>query len=223
MVQASAKLRVVSMEVEYIIRIFLAALLGGIIGIERAYHDKSAGFRTMILIAAGSAFFTIISDVMGESINDNARIAAAVVSGVGFLGAGVIIKVGVNIRGLTTAASIWLVASLGMGMALGLYTLSFTIFVIAMLVLWVLPPLERRIDAIHDFVTFTITTKNTDKQEEKILCMFEHENITVVDVGRSQEKGTQRVLHITAKTTPQKRAEIGRALANEKSVTGFTA
>lgn len=211
------------MQEEYIVRILLAALAGGIVGVERAYHDKSAGFRTMTLIAAGSAFFTIISDTMGAPIADNARIAAAIVSGVGFLGAGVIIKVGVNVRGLTTAASIWLVASIGMGMALGLYTLCATILVVALVVLWILPPLERRIDALHDFVTFTIVTKNTDKQEEKILSMFEHKDIKVVNVGRSQEKGTQRVLHITAKTTPTKRVEIGRALANEKSVTSFSA
>lgn len=208
---------------EQIIRILLAALAGGIVGIERAYHDKSAGFRTMTLIAAGSAFFTIISETMGSSIHDDARIAAAIVSGVGFLGAGVIIKVGANVRGLTTAASIWLVASIGMGMALGLYALCGTILVVAVLVLWVLPPFERKIDALHDFVTFTIVTKNTDKQEEKILDLFEHKDVKVVKVGRSQEKSTQRVLHITAKTTPCKRIEIGRALANEKSVTSFSA
>ena len=106
------------MQEEYIIRILLAAAVGGAIGLERAYHDKSAGFRTMILIATGSAFFMIMSDVIGEPIQDNARIAAALVSGIGFLGAGVIIKNGTGISGLTTAASIWLVASLGMGMGM---------------------------------------------------------------------------------------------------------
>ena len=68
------------MQEEYIIRILLAALVGGVIGFEREYHDKSAGFRTMILIATGSAFFTILSLEIGESVGDNARIAAAVVS-----------------------------------------------------------------------------------------------------------------------------------------------
>lgn len=209
------------MQEEYIVRILLAALAGGAIGIERAYHDKSAGFRTMILIATGSAFFTIISDVMGSPINDDARIAAAVVSGVGFLGAGVIIKDGVNIHGLTTAASIWLVASLGMGMGLGLYLLVGVITLVILFTLWILPPLERWLDALHEFVTFTIVTKNTDKQEENILKIFADAHVKVVHVSRSQDKISERVLRVTVKTTPAKLATIGRILANAKTVTRF--
>ena len=211
------------MEAEYIVRILLAALAGGVVGIERAYHDKSAGFRTMVLIATGSAFFTIMSYVMGSPVNDSARIAAAIVSGVGFLGAGIIIKVGINIRGLTTAASIWLVASIGMGMGLGLFTLAWAITGIALFVLWVLPPLERFIDDLHEFVILSIVIKNTDKQEEKILEMFKEHNVKVVSVDRAKEKSTERVLNITIKSTPKKKAIIGRELANNKSVLRFTA
>lgn len=211
------------MQEEYIIRILLAALAGGVVGIERAYHDKSAGFRTMVLIATGSAFFTIMSYVMGSPVNDSARIAAAIVSGVGFLGAGIIIKVGVNIRGLTTAAAIWLVASIGMGMGLGLFTLAWTITGIALFVLWVLPPLERWIDDMHEFVILSIVIKNTDKQEEKILEMFKEHKVKVVSLDRAKEKSTERVLNITIKSTPKKKALIGRSLANNKSVLRFTA
>ncbi len=211
------------MQEEYIIRILLAALAGGAIGLERAYHDKSAGFRTMILIATGSAFFTIISDVVGEPINDNGRIAAAVVSGVGFLGAGVIIKDGISIKGLTTAASIWMVASLGMGMGLGMYHLVGVITGVILVVLWLLPPFERYIDSLHEFLTFCIVIKNTDKQEEKVLDLFADAGIRVVHIRRSQEKSTERILHIKAKTTPAKRTVIGKALANNKSVLRFDA
>jgi len=207
---------------EYIIRILLAAAVGGAIGLEREYRDKSAGFRTMILIATGSAFFTLMSNVMGESIGDNARIAAAVVSGVGFLGAGVIIRDGTDVKGLTTAASIWLVASLGMGMALGLYELAGFITTAILIVLWILPPFERKIDALHDFITFHITIKNTDAQEEKVLALFATAKVRVVHVSRSQEKGTERVLHIKAKTNTTKHSIIGRALANAKFVTRFS-
>lgn len=211
------------MQEEYIIRILLAAAVGGLVGMERAYHDKSAGFRTMILIATGSAFFTIISDVMGDPISDNARIAAAAVSGVGFLGAGVIIKHGTDVKGLTTAASIWLVASLGMGMGLGMYHLVAVVTVTILIVLWLLPPLERRIDTLHEFLTFRIVIKNTDKQEEKVLKLFEDVNVKVVHVRRSQEQGNERILHIMTKTTPAKRSIIGRSLANEKAVLQFDA
>ncbi len=206
---------------EYIIRILLAALVGGAIGLEREYRDKSAGFRTMILIATGSAFFTILSDIMGDAIADNTRIAAAVVSGIGFLGAGVILKDGNDVRGMTTAASIWLVASLGMGMALGLYQLVGVITSVILFVLWILPPFERKIDALHDFFTFHITIKNTDTQEDKLLALFDKAGVRVVHVSRSQEKGTQRIVHIKVKTNPKKHAVIGRALANAKMVVRF--
>lgn len=211
------------MQEEYIIRILLAALAGGAIGLERAYHDKSAGFRTMILIATGSAFFTIISDVVGDPINDNGRIAAAVVSGVGFLGAGVIIKDGISIKGLTTAASIWMVASLGMGMGLGMYHLVGVTTGVILVVLWLLPPFERYIDSLHEFLIFHIVVKNTDKQEEKVLSLFDEAGIKVVHIRRSQDTGSERVLQIKAKTTPAKRAVIGNALANNKSVLRFDA
>ena len=206
---------------EYIVRILLAALVGGAIGLEREYRDKSAGFRTMILIATGSAFFTILSNIMGESIADNARIAAAVVSGIGFLGAGAILKDGDAVRGMTTAASIWLVSSLGMGMALGLYELVGATTGVILFVLWMLPPFERKIDALHDFFTFYITIKNTDKQEDVLLKMFADTGVKIVHVSRSQEKGTQRIVHVKVKTNPRKHAVIGRALADAKMVVKF--
>ncbi len=206
---------------EYVIRIFLAALCGGVIGLERAYHDKSAGFRTMVLIATGSAFFTIISDILGEPIRDNARIAAAVVSGVGFLGAGVIIKDGMSVRGLTTAASIWLVASLGMGMGMGLYNLSLLVTIVMVIVLWLMPPVERAIDSLHEFLTFRVVIKNSDKQEDLVLASFTDAGVKVVEVHRLKEKSTERILLITAKTTLIKRSIIGRSLANCKAVLRF--
>ncbi|MCD5382407.1 MAG: MgtC/SapB family protein [Candidatus Pacebacteria bacterium] len=206
---------------EYILRIFLAALVGGVIGLEREYRDKSAGFRTMILIATGSAFFTILSGIIGTPIDDTARIAAAVVSGVGFLGAGVIIKDGVHIRGLTTAASIWLVASLGMGMGAGLYSIVFTVTLGIMFVLWILPPFERKIDALHEFFTYHITIKNTDTEEDKVLELFASVGVKVIQVHRSRVNTKERQLTVVAKTTPAKRATLGKCLANAKWVLEF--
>ena len=142
---------------EYLVSVSLAALAGGLVGLEREYRDKSAGFRTMILIAVGSCLFTILSGIIGEAYSgDGARVAAAVVSGVGFLGAGVIIQKGVTIHGLTTAASIWLVASLGMGMGVGEYSLVFMVTFGVLVVLWFLPTFERKIDALHEFFEFSI-------------------------------------------------------------------
>lgn len=203
-----------------LISILLAALVGALIGLEREYHDKTAGLRTMILIATGSALFTILSSVIGTDV-DPARVAAAIVSGVGFLGAGAIIKAGMNIRGLTTATSIWLVASLGMGMGAGAYILTGCVTVLVLLVLWVLPFFERRLDAMHEFLSFTIVIKNTDTQEEKLLNIFKEEGIKYVSIRRSQCDSKEREVYIMAKNNPAKHTALSKRLANEKLVLRF--
>src|SRR5215207_8430240 len=103
-----------------LIRFLLVILVGGLIGAEREYRSKSAGFRTMILICLGSFLFTTFSIHISGSTND--RIASNIVTGIGFLGAGVIFKSDNRINGITTAATIWAVAALGMGIADGAYS-----------------------------------------------------------------------------------------------------
>lgn len=102
-------------------RLLLVILVGGLIGAEREWRSKSAGFRTMILICLGSFLFTTFSILIGNSTND--RIASNIVTGIGFLGAGVIFKSDNRINGITTAATIWATAALGMGIADGAYAL----------------------------------------------------------------------------------------------------
>lgn len=121
------------MEYELILRIFVAALLGGLIGLEREYRAKEAGFRTHFLVALGSALFMIVSAYgFGDSLNselqrwDVSRVAAQVVSGIGFIGAGTIIfrKDSNVVSGLTTAAGVWVVAAIGLACGGGLYKLA---------------------------------------------------------------------------------------------------
>src|SRR6187551_1440768 len=97
-------------------RFLLVIIVGGLIGAEREYRSKSAGFRTMILICLGSFLFTTFSIHISGGTND--RIASNIVTGIGFLGAGVIFKSDNRVNGITTAATIWAVAALGMGIAL---------------------------------------------------------------------------------------------------------
>ncbi|MBQ7512151.1 MAG: MgtC/SapB family protein [Prevotella sp.] len=120
-------------EIDFILRIFVAALLGGLIGLEREYRAKEAGFRTHFLVALGSALFMIVSAYgFGEAMNsdlqrwDVSRIAAQVVSGIGFIGAGTIIfhKSENVVRGLTTAAGVWVTAAIGLACGGGMYILS---------------------------------------------------------------------------------------------------
>lgn len=117
---------------EFILRIFIAALLGGAIGLEREYRAKEAGFRTHFLVALGSALFMILSvhgfgDALREYPNislDPSRIASQVVTGIGFIGAGTIIFQKTNVRGLTTAAGVWVTAAIGLTCGVGMYLLA---------------------------------------------------------------------------------------------------
>lgn len=107
------------------IRIIIAAALGGVIGFEREIREHTAGFRTNILVAVGAAAFTLASDyaLAGTSFDPN-RISAQIVTGIGFLGAGAIIRYGASVRGLTTAAGLWTVAAVGLLTAKGFYEAS---------------------------------------------------------------------------------------------------
>lgn len=107
----------------YLLRIFIACLCGGAIGVERTLRQKDAGFRTHIIVALGSALMMIVSKYgFADSIDfDAARVASNIITGISFLGAGMIFVKGFNIRGLTTAAGIWSTAAVGMAVASGLY------------------------------------------------------------------------------------------------------
>lgn len=208
---------------EKFLPVLVAAIVGGLIGIEREYRDKSAGFRTMILIAVGSALFTLMAQQLGGPEKETTRIMAAIVTGVGFLGAGVILKNGVTIGGLTTAASIWLVASLGMTAGAGEFLLVSAVTLFALIVLWLLPPFERWLDGLHEFLEIDITIKNTDAAEDNILDIFDECGIKIVHVHRSRTSTTERTIHIKAKMTPAKRQALSEILVAEKGVIGFTA
>jgi putative Mg2+ transporter-C (MgtC) family protein len=120
----------------------LAAGLGAAVGLEREYRRKPAGLRTNILIALGSAMFTIISIQLGYAGGTPDRIAAQVVTGMGFLGGGAILRSGNSIHGMTTAATIWVNAAIGMAAGAGEFALAAVVAVITLVVLAVLPPIE---------------------------------------------------------------------------------
>jgi putative Mg2+ transporter-C (MgtC) family protein len=146
------------MDTEIIMQFLLAALWGGIVGLEREYRSKSAGFRTMIMISTGACFFTIMSKAIGEPGNPD-RIASNIVTGIGFLGAGVIFRGGENrVSGITTAATIWTVAAVGMGIGAGYYFAAACASMLIIFVLAVLPYAENQIDKISQTRTYIIQT-----------------------------------------------------------------
>ncbi|KAA9346788.1 MgtC/SapB family protein [Larkinella humicola] len=139
---------------EDILKLLLAMVLGGLIGAEREYRSKSAGLRTTILICVGSALFTIVS----RRFSDDDRIAANIVNGIGFLGAGIIFRQETSVKGLTTAATIWAVAAIGMAVGGGFYDLAVGGFIIIGATLLVLPGLAARIARVNQARQFRIVT-----------------------------------------------------------------
>lgn len=132
---------------QIVARLALAGGLGALIGVERELHQRTAGLRTNTLIAVGSALFTILSTELALGTGaDPTRISAQIVTGIGFLGAGAIIKYGTSIRGLTTAGSLWATAALGMAAGAGQIVIALTGCAIIVISLW---PLNWVIDRLH--------------------------------------------------------------------------
>ena len=132
----------------------MAALIGGVIGAEREYRNKSAGFRTLILICMGSCLFTILSIAIGRDSTD--RIASNIVTGIGFLGAGVIFKSGNSVNGITTAASVWVTAALGMTVGAGFYEASIIGCLMVFAVLYLFTILEKWIEIVNEIRNYKI-------------------------------------------------------------------
>ena len=136
-------------ELELIQRLVVSVLLGGALGFEREWRKKSAGLRTNILIAMGSSLFTMLSLHMSTSGGDPTRIAAQIVTGIGFLGAGAIMRTGTDIQGLTTAATIWVNAAIGVAVGSGEYRMAVLATAVALGSLIAFDPVERLIDRHH--------------------------------------------------------------------------
>jgi putative Mg2+ transporter-C (MgtC) family protein len=146
-------------DAEVAIRILISFGIGLAIGFEREYQSKVAGLRTMIMICLGSTIFTEISISIGGSSPD--RIASNIITGIGFLGAGVIFKDGLTISGITTATTIWISAALGMAVGAGEYFIALAGCVILLIILSALQPLNKMIDRFHQVRTYRIKYRNS--------------------------------------------------------------
>ena len=136
------------------ITMLVSVLCGCALGIEREYQNKSAGLRTIVLICLGSTIFTMISQRIGGSDD---RVAANIITGIGFIGAGVIFKENFNVKGLTTAAVIWISAAIGMVIGVEEYKLGFVLSFIVLVILGGFVKLELFIDFINHKKTYKIT------------------------------------------------------------------
>jgi putative Mg2+ transporter-C (MgtC) family protein len=165
-----------------LIKIALAVLCGGLLGLERQYKNKTAGFRTIILICLGSTIYTMVAQRAGAGVNIN------IVTGIGFIGAGVIFKDNIAVSGLTTAAVIWISASIGMAVGSGNYTLALISTVLTLMVLLLFNLLERYIDKVHRDKLFVIVFSNAD-----------YENLVNVRHIVTLHNLTSRIVNITKK------------------------
>ena len=179
---------------EFVLRLFVAAILGGVIGLEREYRAKEAGFRTHFLVALGSGLFMILSqfgfdDVLGhyELVSlDPSRIASQVVTGIGFIGAGTIIFQKHVVRGLTTAAGLWVTSAIGMTAGAGMYVLSIATTVLVLLCL------EALYFILQHFGTRNITVTFSTPKEENIQLVLQRlrDKEIIIDSYEMKRKDT---------------------------------
>lgn len=163
-----------ALEISDLVRVLAALAVGSIIGGEREYRSKAAGFRTMTLICVGSAVFTILSLRLGANGSPD-RIASNIITGIGFLGAGVIFKDGISISGLTTATSIWVTAALGMAVGAGDLGLAAIGLLLVLIVLALFERLQDIIDNLHQKRSYRFqfsTAQVSQADVDKILRRF---------------------------------------------------
>lgn len=186
-------------ETEVFIRLIMALFLGGIIGYERQACNKAAGLRTHVLVCVGSCLIMILSiniyhTVQGLTNADPARLAAQVVSGIGFLGAGTIMKEGITVRGLTTAASLWVVSGVGLAIGSGYYVSSILTTGLVFLTLSALSRFEKRVCNIKG-KSVIISTCNKPSQIGKVCLLFGNYALTIKDI-KIENDGIDSVIMI---------------------------
>ena len=159
------------------IKIIASTIVGALIGLEREYRSKSAGIRTFTLISVGCTIFTILSEKMGLE-NSPDRIAANIITGIGFLGAGVIFKMDDRVKGLTTATIIWVTAALGMAIGDGHIMLSFLGTVIVYIVLLLFVKLEVFVDKFGQTRNYKIVCHYSPEVYKRLESIFEHCKLT---------------------------------------------
>jgi putative Mg2+ transporter-C (MgtC) family protein len=201
---------------EEVIKLALAVLVGGLIGLEREFRDKSAGFRTIIFITVGSTLFTLFSLNLGNETNPT-RIAANIVTGIGFLGAGAIMRDGSKVAGLTTAAVIWLAASLGMGLGGGRYLLVGIATAGVLAVLWVFPAFERWVDNIRETRDYELALPLESKMVEQLPKIFAEFALKIAGQTEYKIGNTIRLtLHTFGK--PDNHKKLVKRLMKEKEI-----
>jgi len=214
---------------EYLLRLLVASVLGAVIGLEREYHGRSAGFRTQLLVGLGSAlvmvvslqFMTLLAGSSNPSIRaDVARAIGGVMGGIGFLGAGVIFRHPLGIRGLTTAASLWCTAAVGLACGAGMYVTAGMTTCIVMFALLILGWLEERLP-VRVTKSVTLVISGTPDAVEIQRRLSKGLYCTLVQVDEILDGGTVRLVFqvsISGRTSIAKVADAVRETPGLKQI-----
>lgn len=194
-------------------RLALAAALGGIIGLERELHRKAAGLRTSMLICMGACFFMLISIAAAtHPEDDHTRIAAQIIAGIGFIGAGVILRERGNVVGLTTAATVWVEAAVGMGVGLGMYLTALYATGLVLLALTALGWAERWFGIKTHVLTFRVSSLDGEDTLKKARQIFSDLKITVQH-SEFRRVGNESVGEFDAEVSVPQEHELLRRLS----------
>jgi len=205
---------------EETLRLLMAMMVGGIIGVEREFSSKAAGFRTMMLICTGSTLFTILSMKLG--INSPDRIAANILTGIGFIGAGVVFKDGANVRGLTTAATIWITAALGMAIGSGDYLMAGEGAMLTIMVLFLFEYFQNKMIMLHQKRSYKIIFH---KDRLTAIEIEQQINALVLKCSRKTEmkKNEERYLYVDVIGSKKKIDAFNQYLLDMDAVIAFEA
>jgi putative Mg2+ transporter-C (MgtC) family protein len=208
-----------TVELQDMIAMIVSIICGGIIGFEREYKSKSAGFRTIILISLGSTIFTIVSK---HGVGADDRISANIITGIGFIGAGVIFKDKVSVRGLTTAAVIWTSAAIGMTTGIGYHALALTLTVLTLVVLLMVTRVEKMIAKLQKQKLVSVLFRD---QHFSQLAMLENTlnsgglSLERLEVGKDNDR-----LTVVYKVSGKKKylVEMNETLASMPEIVSFS-
>ncbi|MFC7000006.1 MgtC/SapB family protein [Rufibacter roseus] len=183
-----------------VLRLFLSTLLGGLLGWERESRRQQAGLRTHMVISVGACLLMLISIYIPQTFSqypnvDPGRIAAQVESGIGFLGAGAIYRLGANTHGLTTAATIWAVAAVGLSVGVGMYEAAVVVTLLLLFVLSILDKVGKKFFVGGSFKTLKISFQSAKIETNKVFAILEKYKITTrnVNVVQSQNKHNAKI------------------------------
>ena len=196
------------------LRLLLAVLLGGIIGFERAERGREAGLRTHIMVCLGACLIMLISEYIVNSLGmstDVTRLGAQVISGIGFLGVGCIITGGDKIKGLTTAAGLWVTACIGLAAGIGYYIVATATTVIMLLVMLLITPLSKKILASTSKVTLSLRA-SSGAAFGSVYAFLEDKIITMTSIEKNETTGAVKFVAILSPMKDDEKNELMREL-----------